>query len=79
MSKIIHMGISVRGLLGKSEAQLKKIMRACSKDDGSDYLNVFEFRNDLCDLIADGKEVIPMGCCDNWDYKEGCQGHEEQK
>lgn len=28
------------------------------------------------DKLAAGHEVIPVGDCDNFDFKEGCQGHE---
>jgi len=76
MIRTIHMCISVRGLLSRTDSELKKIMKSCTKDDGTNWSSVHEFRNDLFDLIASGKEVMPMGECDNFDYKKGCQGHE---
>jgi hypothetical protein len=27
--------------------------------------------------IAEGKSVIPMGDCDNFDFETGCKGHKE--
>lgn len=55
----------------------------------SDYKNVFfkggktvpplEARDYLYDCLAEGKEVLPFGECDNFDYKKGCRGHESEE
>lgn len=29
----------------------------------------------LCDELAKGRRVLPLGECDNFDYQTGCQGH----
>jgi len=31
------------------------------------------------DLLSEGKEVIPIGQCDDWDYKTGCRGHKQDE
>lgn len=31
----------------------------------------------LCDELAKGRELLPMGRCNNFDYKKGCLGHVE--
>jgi|GEM_PF-6258180 len=47
------------------------------RDDGT-YLNPVQARNYLYDCLAEGKEKLPMGPCDNFDYSSngGCRGHE---
>lgn len=71
-----HMCISVRGMLNWSDRETKRNLRTITKDDGSHFSSVHEFRNTLMDELAKGHEVIPM-CkdCDNFDFKKGCLGH----
>lgn len=38
-------------------------------------LNADAARDHLLDQVAQGRKVIPLGPCDNFDYTRGCQGH----
>jgi hypothetical protein len=71
------MCVSVRGLLHRSNAELRSDMKWITKDGGIPYASVAEFRNSLMDELAKGHEVLPTGECDNFDWKKGCQGHEQ--
>lgn len=38
-----------------------------------------EAKAQLLQYLSEGKQVIPFGDCDNFDYAgEGCRGHEDQ-
>lgn len=75
----IHMGISVRGALKWSKAELRKALLWMKKDGGKPFASVAELRQALEAELAQGHEVIPYGNCDNWDFKDGCQGHGKPK
>lgn len=75
MSTMRHLVVSVRGLLHRSNAELKRDMRWMTKDDGSRFLSVAELRETLMDELSKGHEVLRTGECDNHDWKHGCQGH----
>jgi hypothetical protein len=45
-------------------------------DDGR-KMSADEAINVLMDELAAGHEVIPIGECNNFDYKKGCLGHEQ--
>jgi hypothetical protein len=45
-----------------------------TKPDGSRF-TYDELREAFYDDIAAGKEVVPIGECDNFDFKTGCLGH----
>jgi hypothetical protein len=72
-----HMCSSIRGALRRSHTEMRRALLYTFKDDGSPYRSVAELREALFDELAKGHEVIPMGDCDNFDWKTGCQGHEE--
>lgn len=79
MSKrLIHMCISVRGVLHWPESEMRKATGPkgwIRHDDGSP-MTVHELKDSLMDELARGHEVIPMNKdCDNFDYKKGCLGH----
>jgi hypothetical protein len=74
-----HMCISVRGMLAWGERETKRQLRSITKDDGTRFSGVREFRDMLMDELAAGHEVLPMGkACDNFDWKKGCQGHRKE-
>ena len=82
MSQILHMCLSVRGVIYRGFRD-KRYFRGCLKwltrDDGTPYRNVDELLNALLDLIDKGHEVIPMTRepCEGFDYSgKGCPGHE---
>jgi len=67
----IHMCMSVRGALRKPDKQIKGILL---HEDGRS-MTASEVRETLYNELSKGHEVIPIGDCDNFDYKKGCQGH----
>lgn len=71
MSTNYHLCLSVRGALNQPKRQLKGWLR----DDDGKLLTPDEARNALMDELAKGREVLPIGECDNFDYKTGCRGH----
>ncbi|PRC92622.1 hypothetical protein [Solimicrobium silvestre] len=66
-----HMCLNVRGFLNSAK---KREYKMFEHDDGTN-MTYDEARNALFDELAQGHEVIPMGKCDNFDYKTGCKGH----
>lgn len=78
MSKTMHMCISVRGVLSRTDAQIKREWSGViTNDAGKKLYSVMEIREAFFDELAKGHEVIPFGKCDNFDYKTGCRGHEK--
>ena len=80
MSEVVyqnyHMCADVRGVLSLSDRELVRRWKGCIKtDDGRTLHDAVEIRNAFFDELSKGHEVIPMGRCDNFDYKTGCRGH----
>jgi hypothetical protein len=73
---IYHMYLNVRGALLWPKSKLKGML--VDKTTGR-YLTPDEARNALMDELSKGHEVIPIGECDNFDFKRGCLGHENVK
>ena len=73
--KNYHLCVSVRGALRKPLSQLKGMMI----DDKGRSLSGAEVRDALMEELAQGHEKISIGDCDNFDYKKGCQGHEQKE
>jgi hypothetical protein len=74
----IHMCVSIRGILNnyKTDKQLAKFFKNCVTDKNGKIVNDgYEIRQHFYDELIKGREVLPMGKCDNFDYKEGCLGH----
>lgn len=75
MSTTYHLSQSIRGALhnwkGKDWAKATKWIR---KNDGSSFMPM-ELKDAFFDELAKGHEVLPLGDCDNFDYKHGCKGH----
>jgi hypothetical protein len=70
-----HMSVSVTGALKKPDSHLRPWIGAITVD-GKPLKTVQEIRKFFEDQLAEGHEVIPCGDCDNFDYKNGCMGHE---
>ena len=67
-----HVCLSVRGALRLPKRKLSKMLR---HDDGRS-MTPDEAFDALCEELKQGREVIPIGECDNFDYSGGgCQGH----
>lgn len=73
--KTIHMCISVRGMLNWDRREAKRNLKWITRDDGTRFSSIEEFKNSLIDEISKGREVLPLSECDNFDYKTGCRGH----
>ena len=72
---IVHCCLDVRGALKSfNKRQLAGLFK---RPDGT-RLTADEAKDHLFDQLAAGREVLPFGDCDNFDYKKGCQGHPEK-
>lgn len=74
----MHMSLSVRGALRWNKADLKRNCKWITDDNGNRYTPE-GLRDAMMNELAQGHEVIPLGECDNFDYKTGCKGHEEKE
>ena len=74
MGKSYHLCLSVRGALTNwSNRNFKGVF---THDDGQP-MTAAEAKAALLDELSKGREVIPCGKCDNFDYSgEGCLGHD---
>lgn len=72
MSTTTHLCISVRGALNWPKSRLKHFF---VDNETGKQLTPDQAREYLMDMLSEGKEVIPVGECDNFDYKTGCKGH----
>ncbi|HMM31602.1 MAG TPA: hypothetical protein PKB13_07480 [Clostridia bacterium] len=70
----IHMHILVRDWLLKDDEFLRGMATAISVD-GVELQTAAQVRSALMDELDAGHECIPIGDCDNFDYKTGCNGH----
>ncbi len=74
MTKSYHLCLDVRGALHNWS---DREMRGVFKHDDGRPMTPREARDTLMDEIAKGHKVIPCSSeCDNFDYQEGCLGHE---
>ena len=67
----IHMGQSIRGALMLSDEQLTGWVL----DDDGKILSPDAARRAFMEELSKGREVIPYGKCDLWDFRTGCPGH----
>lgn len=74
----IHMCMSVRGAL-RNRAYLPKadwtLVGYMTDPTSGRKLKSDEIFDLLCDALANGQEVLPMGECNDFDPKTGCRGH----
>lgn len=70
-----HMCQSITGpLMNWKKGDWKKATKYITRNDGSHY-TPDELKGVFLDELAKGHEVVPIGECDNFDWKHGCQGH----
>lgn len=74
MKKTVHFNLDIRGGLANAEALCGYITV-----DGKVLNTVPEVKDFLRDQLAMGRERLPFGDCDNFDYKTGCRGHIVEK
>lgn len=78
MSRVIHMGISVRGMLNWDRRETLKMLKSITKNDGNRYATVEEFRDALMNELVAGNEMLPLSKeCTDFDPKTGCRGHQQ--
>lgn len=76
MGKSYHLCLSVRGFLTNTKFP-REYEGVFTHDDGRS-MTPTEARDMLFDQIKLGREVIPFGTCDNFDWAGGgCLGHDE--
>ncbi len=66
-----HLCLNIRGCI--SSGDYKNWVGSIS--DNGRLLTAREILAGLFDEIAQGRAVIPIGQCDNFDYQTGCRGH----
>ncbi len=67
--RTFHLCQSVRGALKNWSASEFRHMAKHNNCTVNDVKNYF------MNCLAEGKEVIPIGECDNFSFKDGCMGH----
>lgn len=72
-TRTIHMCLSVRGALKWPKRRLHLILW---DPETGEHLTADEARDYLMDQLVAGREVLPMGECEGFDFKTGCPGHE---
>lgn len=73
MSKTTHLRASIKGLLMRSNRELRGILQ----DDSGRSLTGMEARRLLMDELEQGHLYVKCGPCNNWDPRQGCLGHED--
>lgn len=77
--KTIHMCQSITGpLMNWGKREWKQATGYITRSDGSKF-TPDELKAAFIEELSQGHEVIPIGECDNFDYKKGCLGHEKQE
>lgn len=75
MIETVHLSQSITGpLLNWTSSDWQNATKWITKKDGSAY-SARELKMLFIQELSKGHEVIPMGDCDNFDYKRGCLGH----
>ena len=71
--RTFHLCLDVRGAL---RAPKHRLAAMCLHDDGR-RMTADEAWNALAGALAEGKEKLPIGDCDDFDFKTGCRGHRQ--
>lgn len=69
-----HLCMDIRGALLNWNSSK---MRGCFRHDDGTTMTDAEAKLALMDELAKGRKVIPCAPCDNFDYQQGCLGHED--
>lgn len=75
---IKHFCVSVRGILNMTKAEKRKIATSITIDKKT-LRTADEVQEHFLNELSQGHEVLPVGECDNFDYKTVCKGHEERE
>jgi hypothetical protein len=68
--RIIHCCLDIEGGIRHA-----KDLKGCITVDGRTLMTANEVKSFLREQLAMGRQVLPMGDCDNFDYQTGCKGH----
>ena len=71
MSTSFHLHVDIRGVL-KNQSYRNGGFK--HHPDGRRMTDLEAF-DALCDQLAKGHTILPLGNCDNWDNEKGCLGH----
>ena len=71
---IKHICLGIDGAIINS-----KTLKGCIMVDNHTLNTVGEIRDYLKSQKKKGYEVLPMGYCNNFDFKTGCKGHETKE
>lgn len=71
MRRIINMSLDIDGSIKNA-----RLLKGCITVDGRVLNTVKEIREVLYEQKGMGRELLPMGDCDNFDYQKGCLGHQ---
>ncbi len=71
-----HLCQSIRGpLTNWNLKDWRNALKWISDSDGKPFSGVAALKQSFLDELALGHEVVPIGVCGNFDWKEGCLGH----
>lgn len=71
----IHLSQSIVGpLVNWSDSEWLDALKWITRE-GKQYACVEDLRRAFVDELRDGHEVVPIGDCDDFDWKKGCRGH----
>jgi hypothetical protein len=73
--KRYHFGIHVSGVLSMPQAEFESFFQWL-KISNQQITDIAAFRQLLEEATVAGHTVIPIGLCTNWDFHEGCRGHQ---
>lgn len=73
-----HFDLDIRGTLRNLKGRKRNAKSYANHDDGRPMTNA-EFEEYLLDQLSKGRQVLPVGDCDNFDYQTGCRGHGNRK
>lgn len=68
-----HMCLSVNGCLKRLPNNNRPSFAA--DDNGKTFTNR-QLRAELQKAASEGKKMLPLGDCDNFDFETGCRGHD---
>jgi hypothetical protein len=72
MRQTRHLCLCIRGALNWPKGKLKNMFE---NSETGKRLTANEAREYLMDCLSEGKELLPLGKCEGFDYKTGCPGH----
>lgn len=65
-----HTHLSIRGTLKRGKPEFKRLLKSIVGMTTPEQVQDW-----LMDELSQGHEAYPIGTCDNFDWKTGCNGH----